>query len=98
MEIYEKLKNNYFVVSDVSGFVIGRYIRWLVCYKATNETEENIRLNLGAFIVNIIDDKEKIIIRCKTIRGKFIQFYFDDTIVFQKLTDIEQFIIQNNGE
>jgi len=77
--ILEKLKD-YRYVSDVCDVFRGRHIRWI---RTSNEVA---KLTNGGIVTDIKFLDNGTHIQCKNARNQFIQFKFDDCLLFQKLT------------
>ena len=79
---YLKKLKDYRYCEDIDTIFIGRFIRWIPLDK------EYISLKHGAFIVNINESDDSILLKCKLGRYVF-DVNFSKSVVFQKLTDQE---------
>jgi len=102
-EIYEKInefqisqKNKidfcnklvgYRLVDDVHELHKGKHIRWI------RENSTNIKLTNGGMVMDIkfLDNGTQIL--CMSSGNRFIQFKYDECIIFQRMTMEEQLII-----
>ena len=88
-EILNKL-DEYIYVDQVSEFKPGAYLRWI---SLTDETLTKPSLNQGAFFCKIQIGTNECFIVCK--KGNyFFQIAMDECIVFQKLSQMEQLLIE----
>lgn len=83
--IMEKL-DGYRYVDEIHELFRGKYIRWI---RKTNVAT----LTNGAMVMDIKFLEEGIQILCRNGANRFIQFKFDDCLVFQKLTDEEWMLL-----
>jgi hypothetical protein len=97
-ELYNKLKDNYYLITDINDLRSNRFIRWLKIVKDENN-EETLQLTNGGFFVKLIKNRNNNQYKalCKFNRGIFFSFYFDDTIVFQKISPVEKMILMSNS-
>ena len=82
-----KLKH-YRYVDELHELKIGGYVRWI----NVNNLD---KLMNGGFVVQIDIEDEGTRILCKN-RGKLFQFWMDECIIFQKITDQEHLIFIAN--
>jgi hypothetical protein len=82
VEICEKLIG-YRYVDEIHELHKGKHIRWIRNGKITN----------GGVVVNVKFLDNGIHVLVKNNGNRFIQFKFDDCIIFQKLTTEEQLIL-----
>ena len=87
-ELLHKLKH-YRYVMELPDLEIGSYIRWINLNHG-----ENIYLTNGSFISNIMIMEEGIQIRCSNRFGKIHQLKFDEHLIFQKLSEQENILLQ----
>jgi hypothetical protein len=80
--LLEKLKD-YRYVSEVCDVFRGRHIRWI---RISIKSNEIAKLTNGGIVTDIKFLDNGTHIQCKNARNQFIQFKFDDCILFQKLT------------
>ena len=83
----DKLKD-YRLVDEVSELHNGKHIRWI--------RRGTTKLTNGGIVVEVKFGEKGINVLCKNAMHKFIQFKYDDCIIFQKLTIDEQFILTVN--
>lgn len=79
----EKL-DGYRYVDEINELFRGKYIRWI---------NKNGKLTNGAIVMEIKFLDEGIHILCRNGANRFIQFKWDDCLVFQKLTDEEWMLL-----
>lgn len=82
----EKL-DGYRYVDEIHELFRGKYIRWI---RIKNNTPS---ITNGAMVMDIKFLEEGIQILCRNGRNQFIQFKFDECLVFQKLTDEEWMLL-----
>ena len=82
----EKL-DGYRYVDEINELFRGKYIRWIRHNKKTPV------LTNGAMVMDIKFLEEGIQILCRNGANRFIQFKFDECLVFQKLTDEEWMLL-----
>jgi hypothetical protein len=83
----KKLKE-YRYVDELHELKIGGYVRWI--------NVENLgKLMNGGFVVQIDIEDEGTRILCKN-RGRLFQFWMDECIVFQKISEQEHIILLAN--
>ena len=82
--LLEKL-NDYRYVNDVCDVFRGRHIRWIRIATHENEVVKRTLTN-GGIVTDIKFLDNGTHIQCKNARNQFIQFKFDDCLLFQKLT------------
>ena len=82
----EKL-DGYRYVDEINELFRGKYIRW-IRIKNKNPTLTN-----GAIVMEIKFLDDGIQILCRNGANRFIQFKWDDCLVFQKLTDEEWMLL-----
>jgi hypothetical protein len=90
-EIHIKL-DNYRYIMDADSLCNGSYIRWINLQKLTTSTNSKILTN-GAIICDWKIHDNGISVVCKTNMGHIIQIKFDETLIFQKLTEQEHIIL-----
>lgn len=84
---HQKLKK-YRYIEDLANLKYGSYIRWI---RLTDP--ENIRLTNGGTILDIKIYNEGCNILCKNRMNRIFEIRFDECMIFQKLTDQEQVLI-----
>jgi len=87
----EKL-DGYRYVDEIHELFRGKYIRWI---RIKNKTPS---LTNGAMVMDIKFLEEGIQILCRNGRNQFIQFKFDECLVFQKLTDEEWMLLSAKSQ
>jgi hypothetical protein len=83
----EKVKE-YRYVDELHELKTGGYVRWV-------NVEDTSKLMAGGFVVRVDIEEEGTRIVCKN-RGKIFQFWMDECIVFQKISDQEHIILLAN--
>ena len=86
-EMHKKLKD-YRYCTDMSDMQYGYYIRWIPL-----KNPENLYLTNGGLLCDMKIVNNQIHIICKNNRNRIIQFKFDETIIFQKLSPQEKVIL-----
>jgi len=86
----EKL-DGYRYVDEINELFRGKYIRWI---RIKNKIHT---LTNGAMVMDIKFLQEGIQILCRNGQNRFIQFKFDECLVFQKLTDAEWMLLSVNS-
>ena len=86
-EMHKKLKE-YRYCTDMSDLQYGFYIRWIPL-----KNPENIYITNGGILCDMKIINDQIHIICKNNRNRLIQFKFDETIIFQKLSPQEKVIL-----
>ena len=86
--LLEKLRY-YRYIDDLASIKYGAYIRWI-----SLKNPERINLTNGAIMCDIKFYNDGVQIVCKNSRGRIFQIKFDENIIFQKLTEQEQIILQ----
>jgi len=85
IKMMEKL-DGYRYVDEIHELFRGKYIRWI-------RLQANDSLTNGAMVMDIKFLEEGIQILCRNGANRFIQFKFDECLVFQKLTDEEWMLL-----
>lgn len=88
LKLYHKKLKHYRYCSEVTDFQSGQFIRWI-----NLKNPDNIKLTNGAFLVDIIFEKDKLHLLCRNSSFKVFQVKFDEVIVFQKLSQQENVIL-----
>lgn len=86
--IHKKLRH-YRYCSDISDLQYGYYIRWF-----SLKNPEHVKLTNGAIIVDILISNNCVQILCKNNRNRVFQIKFDECIIFQKISEQENIILQ----
>ena len=79
----EKL-DGYRYVDEINELFRGKFIRWI---------NKNGKLTNGAMVMEIKFLDDGIQVLCRNSANRFIQFKWDDCLVFQKLTDEEWMLL-----
>ena len=87
-ELLNKLKY-YRYIDDLASIKYGSYIRWI-----NLRNPERIRLTNGGLMCDMKFYNDGVHIVCKNNRGRIFQIKFDENIIFQKLNEQEQIILQ----
>ena len=88
LKSYHKKLKFYRYIKNISDIVIGNYIRWI------NITDpDTIKLTNGAIVCDILHNKDKLYIQCKTRYNRFFNVGFDKTLIFQKINNQENIIL-----
>lgn len=87
-ELNHKLKY-YRYIDDLASIKYGAYIRWI-----SLRDPSRIKLTTGGIMCDIKFYNDGVHILCKNNRGRVFQIKFDENIIFQKLTEQEQIILQ----
>ena len=82
-----KLKE-YRVCHDMKDVQFGFYIRWIPL-----KDPQNLYLTNGGLLCDMKIVNNQIHIICKNNRNRIIQFKFDETVIFQKLSPQEKVIL-----
>ena len=88
LKSYHKKLKNYRYCDEVSDLQYGYYIRWIPL-----KNPDNIKLTNGAVIADIKIYDSGVQCLCKNSLNRFMQFKFDEVIIFQKLSSQEQVIL-----
>ena len=91
IKMMEKL-DGYRYVDEIHELFRGKYIRW-IRLQANASLTTVASLTNGAMVMDIKFLEEGIQILCRNGANRFIQFKFDDCLVFQKLTDEEWMLL-----
>ena len=88
VENYLDKLSDYRLVDEVGELHNGKHVRWIRrgIHKLTN----------GGIVVEVKFTKNGIYVLCKNAMHRFIQFKYDDCVIFQKLSIDEQLILTVN--
>jgi len=89
LNIDSKKLKDYRYVDELHELKTGGYVRWV-------NVEDTSKLMAGGFVVRVDIEEEGTRIVCKN-RGSFFQFWMDECIVFQKISDQEHIILLANA-
>jgi hypothetical protein len=92
----EKLKD-YRYVSEICELFRGRHIRWIRIFDKGKRIF-NSKITNGGIVTDIKFMDNGIHIQCKNARNQFLQFKFDDCLLFQKLTAEECILLMANAK
>ena len=82
--------DGYLYVDGLHDLIDGRFIRWI---DVSNPT----KLFNGGFIARVDIEPDRIRVTCINHYKRLFQFFFDESIVFRKLSLQEKIIFQANG-
>ena len=85
---YNKKLKDFRYIDDLSDLKYGSYIRWI-----NISNPEKLRLTNGGIVCDIQIYDSGIQILCKNPYNRFYQIKFDNCVIFQKLSDQEQVIL-----
>jgi len=85
---FHKKLCEYRYCTDMSDLQYGFYIRWIPL-----KNPENIYITNGGILCDMKVVNDQVHIVCKNNRNRLIQFKFDETIIFQKLSPQEKVIL-----
>jgi len=85
--MHKKLKD-YRYCTDMSDLQYGYYIRWIPL-----KDPDNVYLTNGALLCDMKIVNNQIHIVCKNNRNRIFQFKFDESVIFQKLSQQEKVIL-----
>lgn len=96
-EIHKNLKD-YRYVNDLSDLNYGCFIRWI----NIKNPDKELKLTNGGFVVDFKLTDKGLLIQCrnilnnKRIKKKYsiFHFYYDECIIFQKLTQQEEVLLE----
>tara|TARA_B100001063_G_C16634406_1_gene487540 strand:- start:383 stop:823 length:441 start_codon:yes stop_codon:yes gene_type:complete len=86
---YHKKLKQYRYVDDLADLKYGCYIRWI---NLTNP--DNLNLTNGGLIVDINFYDDGVQIKCKNNYNRFFNIKFDESMIFQKLSQQELILLQ----
>ena len=95
-KISEKL-NKYKYVNSLLLLNVGSYIRWIPIKGLQNNrsnVHHELKLTNGGIVISVVDINGKIYIKCKNNCGNIYQLTMTYNIIFQKLTEQEQVIME----
>jgi hypothetical protein len=88
LKLFHKKLKEYRYCTDMSDLQYGFYIRWIPL-----KNPENIYITNGGILCDMKIVNDQIHIVCKNNRNRLIQFKFDETMIFQKLSPQEKVIL-----
>jgi hypothetical protein len=88
LKLYHKKLKNYRYCSKIQDLRYGFYIRWIPL-----KNPNNIYLTNGGIICDMKAIKKHLHVICKNNYNQLMQIPFDESIIFQKLSDQERVIL-----
>ena len=85
---YHKKLKHFRYVDDLSDVKYGAFIRWV-----NISNPHNLKLTNGGIVCDVKFYQTGVQIVCKNNRGWLFQLKFDECIIFQKLTNQEEVIL-----
>ena len=85
---YNNKLKNYRYIEDLSDMNYGSYIRWI-----NIRDPSKIKLTNGGIVCDVKFTNTGVNVVCKNARNRIFQIKIDECIVFQRLTDQEQVIL-----
>ena len=89
---YHKCLKEYMYIDDISELNYGSYLRWIPL--DILEKKKEIKLVNGGFLTDIIFADKGILLKIRIFGTRFLNIYFDKCMIFQKLTDNEQILLE----
>lgn len=89
---YNKSLKDYMYVDDISELNYGSYLRWIPL--DVIEKKKEIKLVNGGFLTDINFADKGIILKIKIFGNRFLNIYFDKCMIFQKLSENEQILLE----
>ena len=86
---YHKKLKQYRYVDDLADLKYGSYIRWI---NLTNP--DNLNLTNGGLVIDIYFYQDGVQIKCKNNYNRFFNIKFDECMIFQKMSQQEQILLQ----
>jgi len=86
-DLHKKLQQ-YRYVDDLSTIKYGGYIRWI-----NLTTPDNIKLTTGGTVMDVKIYQKGCNILCRNNMKKMFEIKFDECMIFQKLTDQEEVLL-----
>ena len=88
LKTFHKKLKCYRYCTDMSDLQYGFYIRWIPL-----KDPNNLYLTNGGLLCDMKIINNQVHIICKNNRNRIIQFKFDETVIFQKLSPQEKIIL-----
>jgi hypothetical protein len=86
--------SNYRYVDDINELKIGGYLRWFsLLPKEEPSDEEPFKLSKGGHLCDILVKPNFVSIVCKNNFSKYFSFHFDECLVFQKISEQENILL-----
>jgi hypothetical protein len=86
--LFQKKLKDYRFIDDIKYLKFGSYIRWI-----SLKNPEQLKLTNGGIICDIKEINDDIHIKCKNKMNMLFQIKLSEVIVFQKLNNQEQVIL-----
>jgi hypothetical protein len=86
-DLHKKLKK-YRYIDDLSDIKYGSFIRWI-----NIKDSSNLFLTNGCIITDINFYDDGVQIKCKNFKNQFFSIKYDECLIFQKLTQQEEIIL-----
>ena len=86
--LFQKKLKEYRFIDDIKYLKFGSYIRWI-----SLKNPEQLKLTNGGIICDIKEINDDIHIKCKNKMNMLFQIKLSEVIVFQKLNNQEQVIL-----
>ena len=84
---FKKLKG-YRYIDEMSDIKYGSFIKWIPI-----QDPENLPLNRSGIITDIKITPQGVLVTCKNFANRHFSFYFDESLVFQKLSSQEEVLL-----
>jgi hypothetical protein len=85
---YHTKLRNYRYIDKLDDINYGFYVRWIKL-----DNPEKLRLTNGGIVVDVKEFNDRCAILCRGINTKVFWIYFDNAIIFQRLTNQEQILL-----
>lgn len=72
----------YKCVDELDEIKYGKFVRWI----SLKEEPENMTLTTGGVICELTISDNGTIVTCKNFANRYFKFFFDECVVFQKLS------------
>lgn len=84
--------SGYRLVDRVCDLRNGQLVRWI------KKNQSRLNLTNGGLLVNVKIENVGVKLLCKNNMNRFFSIFFDDCLVFQKMTMDEQLILMASGQ
>ena len=88
IKIFHKKLKQYRYINDLTDIQFGSYIRWIPL-----KDPQNIRLTNGGLLCDTKFFNDGVQLLCKNNFNRMFQIKFDENLIFQKLNNQEQIIL-----
>ncbi len=85
---YLKKLKGYKYVDEINEIKYGSFIKWIPI-----EDPDYLPLNRSGIIMDLKITPKGVLIVCKNFANRYFSFYFDENLVFQKLTSQEEILL-----